>query len=300
MLTPHHASSRRGGATLTELLVALSIFGLVATTCLSLLATSARAFERTTLTSDQRAQLAGAALVTSALLAGLSPSDGDVIAASDTAVRFWGTVASGISCRISGNDTWVPQGALATQVALGAASTMPQSGDILAAWDEGPTSSTSDDGWTRHRVLNVSTPTGGCVGGPIARSLADAAVDTWRLEVAPPIDTLRVGAPLHILRAQRLALYSSAGDWSLGHSETTPMGPWATIQPAAGPLTPPSAPTQGLEMQWLDTLGSSSLAAPHALQVRVRAPMRHLMRTATGLRSPVDSHYRFLALHNRQ
>lgn len=290
----------RTGATLIELVVALTVFGFIATTCLASLSTAARSYERATLTTDQRTQLAAATQVSNALLAGVSPADGDIIAATDTAVRYWGTIASGVACRIAGADLWIPHGALATQTTLGAAASTPQPGDMAVVWDEGPSPLPSDDNWTRHRVLAASTSAGGCVGGPLAHPVRDASATAWRLNLAPPIDTLRTGAPLHLLRAQRLALYNSAGEWSLGYSETTPAGPWSVIQPAAGPLGPPTAPGQGLALIWVDSTGLPNSTQSAALQVTLRAPTRVTLRTPTGPSAPTDSARRFLALHNRQ
>lgn len=288
----------RKGTTLLETLVAVTVFGTVATAGLATLRSAARAMERTVLTGDRQSQLNGTIQATSALLHPLSPGDGDVIAATDTAIRFLGTILSGVACRVRATDTYIPDGALAHGVALGAASSMPQPGDLLVAWEEGPTSATRDDLWTRHRVTAVSTPSGGCVGGPLADPVADAASHTWRLSLVPPLDSLRVGAPIHLLRPQRLALYRSGSDWSLGHAEQTPLLPWSVIQPVTGPLQPPDGPSPGLRLDLLDSAGTPSTPGARQLHIRVAAPTRDSLRTTAGRQRPVATTVRQLALRN--
>jgi prepilin-type N-terminal cleavage/methylation domain-containing protein len=253
---------RRRGSTLLETLVALTVFGIVASAGLATLRSAVRATERTVLTGDQAAQLNGTVQTTSAVLQTLSPSDGDIIAASDTSLRVWATVLSGV------------------------------------VWDQGPTASPQDDRWTRHRLVSVSSPVGGCVGGPLADPVADASVSAWRLALSPPVDTLRVGAPLHLLRPQRLALYRSGGDWSLGHAEQTPTLPWSTIQPVTGPLQSPTALQPGLRFTLTDSTGSTATTSAWRVTIAAAAPLRDSLRSSGGRALPVASTSRALALRN--
>lgn len=291
MLTPH----RRTGATLVELLVALVIFGLVGTTLLRTLVLTAHWLERTNVTADQRGQVDAAALVARTLLQAASPADGDILRASDTAVVFRAAIARGVACRIAGHSVWIPTDSLSSGITLGANDDAPQPGDSLAVFDEHLNSAAVDDRWTKHLVTAVSTSPGGCVGGPLADSLADATTPAWRLDVAPALTAVQVGAPAHVLRYRRLALYASLGVWALGLAETGTSGLWGLIQPVASPLLSPST-GPGLQFAWRDTLGGAALVNPAGAGLTVRAPPRVPLRGAAP--APVDSLGTTLVLRN--
>lgn len=291
MLNTHH----RPGATLVELVVALALFGLIGTTLLRTLVATAHWLERTTVTADQRGQVDAAALIARALLQGSSPADGDLLRAADTAVVFRAAIARGVVCRVVGASAWIPTDTLSSGMTLGAQDDAPQAGDTLVAFDESFSVAAADDRWTRHVIVGVSTTPGGCVGGPLADSVADAATRSWRFDLAPPLSPAQVGAPAHVLRHRRLALYSSLGDWALGLSEVGTSGAWSLIQPVASPLLGPGV-AGGLQLTWLDTLGASALVNPAGAVLKVRAPTRVPLRGAGA--AQVDSLGTALYLRN--
>lgn len=287
------------GTTLVELLVALTLFGIVAVACLRALAMSGRWYERTTLAAEQHAQADAARRLVSALPAAISPADGDLITAGDSAITWQATVGSAVVCNESAGSFILPRAALTSGVDLASYTSAPQVGDAIVVLHDGPSPSPVDDLWSRHSIVGVHTGTGGCVGGPLADPVADASTPAWRLDASPVATAADVGAPTRILRPRRLVLYHSTPDWMLGFTEwNSPVG-WAALQPAAGPLLPPPSPTSGLRLTWLDTLMQADTARPSAIAIVIRAPTRRPVRAIPGGRpAPLDSLGFVVALRN--
>lgn len=290
-----------GGATLVELVVALTIFGIVAVACLRALAMSGRWYERTTLAAEQHAQSDAARRLVSALPAAVSPGDGDLITASDSAITWQATVGSAVVCNASGGSFILPRAALTSGVDLASYTSAPQVGDAIVALHDGPSISPSDDVWSRHSIVGVHASTGGCVGGPLANPVTDASTPAWRLDASPVATAADIGAPVRILRPRRLVLYLSAPDWMLGFTEWNSPAGWAALQPAAGPLSPPRVPTSGIRFAWLDSLMRPDTTAPSAIAVMIRAPTRRPVRPIPGGRPvSVDSLGFVVALRNHR
>jgi prepilin-type N-terminal cleavage/methylation domain-containing protein len=289
------------GTTLVELLVALTLFGIVAVACLRALAMSGRWYERTTLAAEQHAQADAVRRLVSALPTALSPADGDLLTAGDSAMTWQATVGSAVVCNEAGGSFILPRAALTSGVDLASYSSAPQVGDAIVALHDGPTPSPSDDLWSRHTIVGVHTSTGGCVGGPLADPVADASTPAWRLDASPVATAADVGAPVRILRPRRLVLYLSAPDWMLGFTEWNSPAGWAALQPAAGPLSPPRPPTSGIRFAWLDSLMQPDTSAPSAIAVMIRAPTRRPVRAIPGGQpAPMDSLGFVVALRNRR
>ena len=290
----------RSGSTLPELIVALALFGIVGMACLRALSVSARWYERATLVVEQHAQIDAARRLLLTLPAAAAPADGDLLTLGDSSVTWMATVGAAVVCHTAAGSALLTRAPLTSGVDLSSFASTPQPGDALLVLDDGPTPSPTDDRWITHTILAMHSSVGGCVGGPLANPVADASTPAWRVDVAPPISASDSGAPTRILRPQRLALYTSSGEWMLGFTETNGPSGWATIQPAAGPLSSATLPAPGLHLQWLDTLMAPTTTSVSAIGVTLRAPTRRAVRGLhRGAVILVDSLGFTVALHNR-
>ena len=289
----------RPGASLVELLVALTLFATVGSVALGTLGTAARWYERITLVAEQRAQVDAARRLLQDLPVALSSADSDITSATAGSLTWQSTIGALVTCRNVGGSAVVPRGTLARGIDLAAVGAPPQVGDLLATFDDGPTPGPADDRWVAHTITGIHSATGGCVGGPLADPVADAARPAWVFDLAPPLAAADTAVAARLLRPQRLALYASGAEWMLGFTEVNPPVGWATIQPAAGPLAPPGA-SAGLALTWVDSLFAPNATAPAALRVVVRAPLRQPARAAPGrAAAPLDSSGAVIALRNR-
>ena len=148
-------ASRRGvrpGITLVELVVALTLAGIILSTLAMISLRSQRLFREASAASGMAIQLREAAGILPIELRSLTPADGDIRAAQDTALEIRTTVASGVGCLTSGSAL---QLAPATPGAVSYASSAApvDSGDtawILDATDSGPT-------WGPHRIIGAAS-----------------------------------------------------------------------------------------------------------------------------------------------
>lgn len=295
----------RPGTTLPELLVALTIWGVLATAFLRTVQQSLRFLNDQTVLAEQRAQLEAAGHVSASLLADASPVDGDLIAVQDTAAVFRATIGTTVACRTTGATVEIPPLTLASGIPLSSFTDQPKTGDLVARFDEGPLASAIDDHWALHSIVAIHSLSGACITTPFADPLADAARTGWALDLTPAPPPTLTATPLRLLRPLRLALYHSSPDWMLGYTEWNgTSGSWNLIQPVAGALTGGAAQPLGVDWTWHDSVAATTavggqVAVLHAtFRAPTRGPIRQQGRTTRGLR--LDSLGLQLAFRNRR
>lgn len=298
------AGFSRPGSTLPELLVALTIWGVLATAFLRTVHQTLRFLNDQTVLAEQRAQLEAAGHVSASLLADASPIDGDLIAVSDTAALFRATIGTTVACRSTGATVEIPPLLLASGIPLSALTDQPRPGDLVARFEEGALASAIDDRWALHSIVAIHNLTGACTTTPFADPVADAARTGWTLDLTPAPPPTLSATPLRLLRPLRLALYHSAPAWMMGYTEwNAASAAWNLIQPVAGALTGGGGRPPGIQWTWLDTLGTVTTAPNQvaALDATFRAPTRTPLR-APGRRlgARVDSSGMTLAFRNRR
>lgn len=286
----------RRGVALVDLLVALAIFGILGALVVRTIVTSVRWTEATVLGTERDGQLAAARESGELLLPAFSPVGGDAIRLSDTAAVWWATVAAAPVCAV-GSVAALAAGTRSDGVRLGGTTSSPQPGDILQVFDDGPTAPPGDDTWTRHVVQSARLVRSGCGSSALLDPVNDAGFAAWELDVVPPLQPVQLGSPARLLRPTRIALYRSAGEWSVGVSELGPGGAWSIIQPVAGPLDPPGS---GLRMDWLDSALTPGATFPVAVRLRAAAPTRAAVRSFAGAAVRHDSIERLLVFRNRR
>ena len=303
MLTTR-AIPRRAGTTLVELLVALTLGGLVLGMVGAMCVRQQRIYADLAVNAARSEQLRDAASILPIDLRGLSPGAGDIREALDTALEFRATITSAVVCDTAG-------GSIVLTPPTTDPSTFTSMETPIAAGDSIWILSLADSiaPWTSARILTTgSAPAGQCApGGPRLIGAALAArrsTATLSIPLASPI-----GAVVRISRPLRYSLYR-AGDnlWYLGARDwNTTTQQFNGIQPVSGPFL--SATQRGLLFAYLDSTGNK-LSTPiqnpgaiNAISVELRAqtgaPVRVL--SAAGSVAPrVDSTRLLILLHNRK
>jgi len=243
------AQAPRAGVTLAELLVAISLTGIV----LALVSALAFRQQRFYAGAFARLALAGELRETAALLPvelrGIATSAGDIRGgeARDTSLEFRATIASAIVCDVIGGRVVLPPPAPAGTTFAALLAT-PQANDT--AWVLMTVDTT--EVWQPRRI----TSGGSCTGG--APPVSGGSLTTPR--VALGLDTLdatiRAGVPLRITRPERYSVYrASDGAWYLGQRDWNPTTMrFNTIQPVTGAFLAPAL--GGLRFRYADSSGA--------------------------------------------
>ncbi|HTH63113.1 MAG TPA: prepilin-type N-terminal cleavage/methylation domain-containing protein [Gemmatimonadales bacterium] len=271
-------SLTRRGVTLTELLVALVLFGVLSLAVVGVMRSTLTGYRATVQGIDRRQNLRIAAAFLPAELRELDAADGDLVAMQPTAITLRAARQLGALCR---DQPAGPAGSaslvLSDALRYGLRNFDP-AGDslwILAGAD--------DDRWVRGGVtaLGAAPCTDGRPG--------------LRLGVAlPATDGFAFGTPVLGFETVTYKLYRSSEDgrWYVGEQEG------ASLQPLLGPVTP-----NGLSFAYLDSTGTPTTDPTRVrlIEVRVRAVTVEPIRDASGhLVKPVDSLVTLVALRNNR
>jgi hypothetical protein len=215
----------RAGATLVELLVAITLAALVLGTATTSVLRQQRGARRLHGMAASAAQGRAASSLVPAELSDLVPSAGDLVAgeARDSALLLRSPIASGVACESAVGRALFPLGDV-DDLAPGGLSSAPRAGDSLWWYAEASTS------WRAQRIRDVSgaahCPAGTAgAGSEVQLSLTDR-------------DTIAAGTFLRVTRPVGYVFYRSGdGSWQLGMrewSEATQR--LAPPQPIAGPF----------------------------------------------------------------
>ena len=293
----------RPGVTLVELVVALTVGGIV----LALVAAiSVRQQRLHADLADRLAvaeQLRQASTVLPIELRGLAIDAGDLREARDTAVEFRSTIASAVVC-----DT-IPGGLVLAPAASGT----PAFAGFLTPIAEGDTAwllvpGDSLDSWTPLTVVTTGTVAGGACG-PSGPSLdaASRALRRVSLTVTASSPAGAIGSVVRVTRPTRYSLYRGGDSrWYLGARDwNSAANRFNTTQPVAGPLA--SAAARGLELQYFDSAGVPLVRpvvdtrAVASIRIVIRGQTRRAMRAFSSARGPAgDSAVVALSMRNRR
>lgn len=267
---------RRPGVSLVELVVALTLFGVVATLMLSVLRGQQR-FHVGALEIIQTKQSTHQAVD---LLYGelRSASGADIYAISDSSITFRATHGASHICAVdSGRASVTLPPATTTQASgLSAFLTMPRAGDSLLVFDPGDAPTGDDDRWRAH-VLTADPGGGVCPLRPIGLAThAGEMASGLAITVGPALtQNILVGSPVRFFRPTRYSLYRSTGaDWMLGYSPCV-AGTCSVRQPLSGPYLPfVSGGAGGLVFRYFDAHGAPTSDQSRIVRVDVMARAR--------------------------
>jgi prepilin-type N-terminal cleavage/methylation domain-containing protein len=239
--------SRRGW-TLHEMIISLTIMGIVVALAAHAASGQLRFFRGIGEVVALRGQLGHASAIVANVLWGASPRGGDIAIAQDSAIEMHTTIGSAVTCAGTPGRLTIPAGAAAPGNALAAFVASPNEGDRVLAFFEDTLGAT----WLALHVASAPTSGGGCVQFPSVSA-------TWTIELREPL-TVPAGTALRFLRPLRLSLYRASDNrWYLGAKDWNGAAQrFNSIQPLAGPLEPYSADASktGLHFGYRDNYGA--------------------------------------------
>jgi len=222
--------------TLVELLVALVLAGVVATSVIGVVVASGRAYRRQAATASVSVTLRALAAMLPLDLAGLDPADSlgsDIVGMGRTEVAFKAVRSLSFLCgapRIAD----LRSGALTVAAEPRYGHRPPDMRrDSVFVYAEADPTDPEDDYWLR-ADLRGRRPAGSCVDGGTGEVLEVAAV-------TPPggLVDVRAGAPVLSYEVVQITAYRDRGGvWWLGVRLSGKAGGWGGIQPVLGPLSP--------------------------------------------------------------
>jgi len=216
---------RRAGTSLAELLVALTLGGIVLTVAASSMLRQQRGARWIEGLAGAELQLRPVMRLLAEELSDLDASAGDIAAgqASDSSLQLRAVVAASLTCDSASAVTLLPEATAAP--ALGSSARVPADGDSLWLYRG------AAYGWSAREVIGVSRVTSGCAvptsaSAPTLRLLLDAPA------AAP------AGTPIRITRWERWVVYrGSDGRWYAGIRDFSPgTSRFLAAQPIAGPF----------------------------------------------------------------
>jgi len=235
----------RPGWTLAELLVSLALLGSVMGIAAHFAVHQLRFFQAATEVVSLRSKLSQAGHIVGAIARFVSPADGDILAATDTALEVLAPVGTAIVCDAAPGAIVVPASSNQRGNTFGAYFATPDVGDRIAALLDDSLGTT----WMTLTVGQIPASAGAC---------PNLGVPAWRIPTREPL-TLSFGVPIRILRPLRISFYrSSDGKWYLGAKDWNgASAQFNGIQPVLGPFSPFSkdAEKSGLRFVYRDRDG---------------------------------------------
>jgi prepilin-type N-terminal cleavage/methylation domain-containing protein len=288
----------RRGFTLIEVMVTLTLIGIVVGTLLTVITRQQRFFGSAADVMELHDNLRQIGDLLPAELRGLSPRYNDLVTMSDSMIEARVATGSSIVCdTLPGRSTIIlPPATLSTDAGLTSWANAPVQGDSLFVFD--PRAALPD---TMLKYTITGAPgVGACPLVTGFTKTAAEAVNGIRLTLDRPLSaTTPRGAPIRFFRRVKYSLYQSPtdGQWYLGYRDfiASRAPQWSAIQPVAGPLLPYATAASGLQLQYFDSAGTALALSSQAPQVRridviARAQSRSKMRTP-GLGAATASGY---------
>ena len=317
MTTP---SRRRAGMTQVELLIALTLLGIVGGAVIGVLVRQQRITARTSALVDTRDHSRFTLATLAAELRGLSSIGGDIAMMTDTSMRIRTNVGTSVICAIGAGRTsfTIPPTALVQPPSSGVAVVLTSFVDRISpptandtAWVLNP-DIPSQAPWDSVRVVSPGVtavnPAVGCPrGGTTSFLPAGASEESFTVPVASALPAgVTVGSPVRFTRTVRYTFYRDAtdGQWYLGFQNCAGAGGCGTAQPMSGPFLPPtaSANTTGFRFTYYDSLGAVTNVPRDVarIQITTRASSREAVSAGSGTRSQfVQTDSISVALRNR-
>lgn len=250
------------GRTLAELLVALTVSGILFALLTTAFLGHSRLAAGATAIAEARGQARQAQQIIPAMLAAAAPASGDLYAVHDTLVDFGYIIGSGVVC-VTGTSSSImlAPDSIAAGQQLGSYVHTPRPGDLAHIFDPGPLPGISDDRWWVASIGGLAWVPNGCAGSALLHPVLDAAHRARAVSIASWVGAAALAVPpgalVRFTRRVRLLVYNSSGKDYVGLTDWDPtLSRWSVLQPVSGPYIA-SAGTPGVQFQLTDSLGSS-------------------------------------------
>ncbi len=243
---------RSSGFTLVEVLVAMTLTGIVVAGTLRALTAQKRFYARQTRILQARHAMRASTTILVSELREVSAPGGDLYAVGVDSIAFRSTVAFGIVCDVNGTNGTLSLTLTSGRFAL-------EAGDSLLVFVEnGP--GDLDDTWRALPVNSISATGPACASGAPADRVVNASgnlAGIWN------------GAPARLFRPYVFGLFEMNGRWWLGRRNRAAAGGYV---PVAGPLAPPA--DGGLQLTYYapDGTVTSNPALVNRVSITVKAP----------------------------
>lgn len=248
------------GWTLHEMLISLGVMSAMVALAVHVAVGQLRFFRGTGEIVSVREQLGHATEIAASVLWAVSPSSGDLLVASDSALEVRSLIGTAVTCAAGSGQVTVAAPTTEDGNTLAAFFDVPDADDQISAFLEDTTA--ADGTWLTLHVA-AAPVAGGCT---TFGSTSGAWMFPLREQLPVP-----AGTALRFLRPLRLSLYrASDGRWYMGARDWNGASQrFNTIQPVAGPLQPYSpGADSGLRFSYFDATGGE-LAAPVAQTTQI-------------------------------
>lgn len=297
------ASGRRG-YTLVELLVAVSILGIMGSMVAQLMMSQQRFFQRMSEQTSARRDLRAALGTLPTEMRGVSSAGGDISSFGASSLAFRSTIGTSFVCERSSNTTIDVPPVNTARTTTSNWVTTPAVGDTVYALRH-DSSGVAGDYWSAHRITGVSASAGLCLTSPYTDIALDAGKARFRFTVTPNLpDSVATGSALRFTRSARYELAAqSSGKWYLQRQELQ-NGAWSTPVVLSGPyMEPRSGGSSGFALAYFDSTGAAvSVGGSSRRIARIDVALRTVGQAGSDPRAGgvVDSVKLGVALRNRR
>lgn len=222
----------RRGVTLIELIMVLTVLGIVGGLLTNVLIKQQRFNRALTETADSRSRMRDIATILPTDLRGASSIGRDILTVGLTSMQFRSSIGSSVLCGIAGGAVIeLPPATLASGQVLTAWINPPKPGDVAFIYDDGTGRGNADDSWTQFTITDTTSAVNPAwcpaVGASPFTQVADDGARRYRitLNAAPNPATIKVGAPIRFAREVRYSLFSASdNNWYVGYEICVPSG----------------------------------------------------------------------------
>jgi len=244
--------SRSRGFSLIEVLVAMTLTGIVVAGTLRALTAQKKFYARQARILEARHAMRASATILTSEFREASATGGDLYAIAADSVALRSTVGFAVVCGIN-----VGSGTLSL-LRVSGHFRLEAADSVLVFVENAP--SDADDVWRALPVASISTGAPSCDSG----QAADRVVS-----ITGSLSGIWVGAPLRLFRPYVFGLFEMNGKWWLGRRNR---GSGPDYVPVAGPLAPPGDLGLQLDYYRQDGVATANPSQVSRVTIGVRAP----------------------------
>ncbi len=263
---------KKSGFTLVELLVSITVFGVVGTAVYQVLINNQRIYQQQTQRVDVNNNVRAALAMISGELRELNTGDvlgSDIISMSATQITY--KAARNLYVLCLDPDVATSRVTVFRDITFGLRGLDTGRDSVVIFAESGPND--DDDLWL-HANASATTTGTDCPGNVASTTITLTGVS------APGLDEVLSGAPLRSFEMVQLVLYQDvSGDYWLGTSRYDKVALWGSIEPILGPLA-----ANGLQLEYYDATGTvtANPAAVARISITVTGQTAQPVRTPDG------------------